>query len=267
MKFSKYHGAGNDFILLDGFQEEYNLSAEYVQLLCHRNLGIGSDGLIVINASEEADFEMKFYNPDGSTGMLCGNGARCAVMFAASLGYVGDEMTFKAADGIHHGLLHDDNTVSITIQAVDKIEKVSGNYFLNTGTAHLVVLLKEGLDNYDVYTNGKKLREDKRFEPVGTNVNFIERKSPENYDIRTFEKGVENETLACGTGVVAAALAAHYAAGGVQGTYTYTINARISSLQVSFQSAPHGVFKDIWLKGPVKHVFSGLLEDGLAFRL
>lgn len=261
MEFYKYHGAGNDFIILDGMERDYNLRPEHVQLLCDRNLGIGSDGLVVIMKSDIGDFKMQFFNPDGTSGMMCGNGARCAIMLAADRGYVGDEMRFETSDGVHHGILQDDFLVSLTIPPVNKIDNIDGNYFLNTGTFHLVVMLKEGLENYDVYSHGKRLREDEKFAPTGTNVNFLQKTDVDEYSIRTYEKGVENETLACGTGIVAAALVAHKVEDAGVGNFNYDISASISRLSVSFHAEENGIYRDIWLTGPVKKVFTGVLEE------
>lgn len=260
MEFYKYHGAGNDFILLDGFKEEHVLREDEVRWLCNRRLGVGSDGLVLIKPSTAADFSMEFFNPDGSTGMMCGNGARCAVMLAASQGYVPDIMSFETADGMHRGVLHDDTIVSITIPSITEIRDFQGKYFLHSGTAHLVLRVDDLHEDYDVVARGRPLRYEAEFQPEGTNVNFIERINQDTFKIRTYEKGVENETLACGTGIVASAVAAHFEAGSEEGEFIYNMRARVNTLQVSFNCTGHKSYENIWLKGPAQEVFKGRLD-------
>lgn len=258
MKFYKYHGSGNDFILLDGFKNELELSLDFIRLLCHRRLGIGSDGLIIVKESEVADFNMEFYNPDGSSGMMCGNGARCAIMLAATQGYVSDEMTFMATDGIHKGILHDAGTVSLTIPDIEEVKSVGECYFADSGAPHLVRILKEEIEDYNVHEVGRRLRNSEEFKPEGTNVNFIKRIDGNgNYRIRTYERGVEKETLACGTGVTAAAVVVHHVSEKGDGDYVLTMHTRTSPLQVNFHNKAPETYTNIWLKGPAEKVFEG----------
>lgn len=214
MKFYKYHGAGNDFLLADNRDGSIRLSREQIAWLCNRRLGIGSDGLMLLDGSSDKDFRMEFFNPDGSSGMMCGNGGRCIAAFAARMGIPAREgrLDFEAPDGPHTALFLDGEedsavrTVRLRMKDVAGIERHPDGWFLDTGTRHFVQFV-EGLHEYPVFREGKRLRGDPRFAPAGTNVDFVE---PEKgvLHIRTFEKGVEDETLACGTGIVAAAMVA-----------------------------------------------------------
>ncbi len=260
MKFYKYHGAGNDFVLLDGFKQENELSTELIKLLCHRRLGIGSDGLILVSESDKADFKMEFYNPDGTGGMLCGNGSRCAMLFAATQGYVSDEMEFEGPDGLHKGTLHNSSILSLEIKDINEVNEICGGYFMNSGTVHLVKFVNSALKDLEVDIEGRKLRYDEQLQPAGANINFVEHLSDNNYNIRTYERGVEKETLTCGTGIVAAAVAAHLHEKEAAGNFNYEFHSRICPLQVSFQACDDGSYKNIWLKGPAQRVYEGELD-------
>ena len=264
-KFFKYHGAGNDFLLADNREGYLSLSKDQIRHLCDRHTGFGADGVMLLEKSEKKDFRMVFYNPDGSGGMMCGNGGRCIVAFAADLGVVSGNfpVEFEAPDGLHTAvILSEAKNLSRTIRLKMRDVKGVKEYpeddalFLDTGTRHLVKFVS-GLDAFPVREQGKLLREDPRFAPEGTNVNFVD----PSLRIRTFEKGVEDETLACGTGIVATAIAACYKGvpGSVSpgGRVTYAVHAAIADLSVDFIPSGEGSgfsASDVWLSGPAAMV-------------
>ena len=265
MTFYKYHGAGNDFLIADNRDGKLSLrssdaaaddtgaqlEAADIQHLCDRHTGFGADGVMLLQSSSEHAFRMEFFNPDGSGGMMCGNGGRCIVAFAADLGIIPEcqPITFEAPDGIHEAVVTANTGFSKTVRL--GMKDVSGirtnpeehSCFLDTGTRHLVKFV-DNLKDYPVAEEGRRLRHDERFAPIGTNVNFVEPESLPNGNtvlhIRTFEKGVEAETLACGTGIVAAAIAAYHQGYPGQslenGRHKYTIKAAIADLTVEFEA-------------------------------
>ncbi len=274
--FFKYHGAGNDFLLVDNRDGRLCLSPKQVKHICDRHTGFGADGLMLLEKSETKDFRMVYYNPDGSGGMMCGNGGRCIVSFAADLGVVSGNfpVEFEAPDGTHTAIILGGKPEQRTIRL--KMNDVSGvtiypedkACFLDTGTRHLVRFVS-GLESYPVEEEGKTLRMDARFAPEGTNVDFVEPVLQQAQEpvlrVRTFEKGVEGETLACGTGIVASAVAACFK--GIEGKslpdgrVSYDMKAAISDLAVDFIPEGKGTSfkaKDIWLTGPA--VFVGTME-------
>ena len=261
MTFYKYHGAGNDFLIADGRDIDIDLSAAQIARLCERHTGIGADGVMVLERSSDADFRMRYYNSDGSGGMMCGNGGRCIVAFAADLGY--KSFVFEAPDGQHVAELK--NTVAsfsaepriVRLKMKDvqgaalyenKADAMFPDVFLDTGTRHLVHFV-ENVGECDVVGTGSRLRYDSRFAPQGVNVNFVRVNdflSDGNLDIdvRTYEKGVEDETLACGTGIVASSMASWIRAvlGGCDRSsgpveVSARVHARIADLKVDF--VPH----------------------------
>ena len=207
LNFYKYQGAGNDFIFIDNrngiFPKENN---ELIKQLCDRHFGIGADGLILIENHADFDFEMIYFNADSSQTM-CGNGARCAVAFAKKLEMIKDETQFTAYDGPHGAKINTDETVSLEMIDVENVDVKENHVFANTGTVHHVELVNN-LEDFPVVNTGRKLRYELYGEP-GSNINFVEQKDSNTFRIRTYEKGVEDETLACGTGVTAAAIAMH----------------------------------------------------------
>lgn len=258
--FYKYHGAGNDFILIDNrnlaINSENNILFEQ---LCDRHYGIGADGLMLIQNSEEAEFEMLYFNSDGKLGSLCGNGSRCAVQFCSDLGMLNSSfpLKFMAADGLHYAKLLGNAEVSISMRDLGIPEKHFQGWFLNTGSPHLVCQTNGNLDKIDVYNLGKELRNSKKYAPAGTNVNFIAELDNNTLRIRTFERGVEQETLACGTGVTAVA-AVHAYRNGLFGQQNIHVEATGGQLSVTFNQTETG-FKDVWLTGPTKFVFKGII--------
>ena len=297
-RFSKYHGAGNDFLIADNRDGHLSLSEEVIRHLCDRHTGFGADGVMLLESGSGKDFNMVYFNPDGSGGMMCGNGGRCIVAFAADCGAVSPDSTivFDAADGEHIASIPEngmkgEKTVRLKMKDVSGITAYpeEDGFFLDTGTRHYVKFVS-GLADYPVLSEGPVLRHDSRFAPVGTNVNFVEvaggpastvrtictakgdsstleAEGPAStvLSIRTFEQGVEYETLACGTGIVASAMASF-----VRGvppsrtageTVAYSVRAAIADLSVEF--VPHrdnGLFcaSDVYLTGPA--CFVGYVE-------
>ena len=252
MKFYKYHGAGNDFLLADNRDGKTHLSADQVRHVCDRHFGFGADGVMLLGPGGDGRaFTMEYYNPDGSGGMMCGNGGRCIVAFAADLGMT--DFRFEAADGPHEALVLEGGnpkTVRLSMKDVAGLQRLgSDEYFLDTGTRHYVRFVDDP-DAVDLRSVAPPIRYDARFAPVGTNVNFV------HWDgvrlrLRTYEKGVEDETLACGTGIVASALAAS-----VRYAIPLTeipVRARGGDLRVAFQPE-NGGFQNIRLTGPAMFV-------------
>jgi len=256
MKFMKYHGAGNDFLLADNRDGAISLDAAAIAAICDRHTGFGADGIMLLGSCEGYDFSMDYYNSDGSGGMMCGNGGRCIVAFARDLGIIpaGGVCRFVAADGPHEASLISEsgNTkiVSLGMKDVSVVDRLSENeFFLDTGTRHYVRFI-EGLASYDVVGEGRKARNEARFAPVGANANFVEVVDGV-VNVRTYEKGVEDETLACGTGIVASAIASflHGDFEELETPFEIPVRARISDLKVSFEYSA-GTFRKVLLTGP-----------------
>lgn len=258
MKFTfyKYQGVGNDFIIIDNRNNNISLSQNQINQLCDRRFGIGADGLMLLTNHPECDFNMKYYNADGKESTMCGNGGRCLVAFAKSLKIFNDKTKFMAVDGMHNAIVNANNTVSLQMQNVNNITKVNTNYFLNTGSPHYV-MFKDEIDKIDVYHRGREIRFSAEFEPDGTNVNFVELKSDKLF-VRTYERGVEDETLSCGTGVTASAICASLHSESEKNSYD--IVTKGGNLKVSFKKQNKHTFSDIWLTGPATFVFKGEIE-------
>jgi diaminopimelate epimerase len=255
IKFYKYQGAGNDFILIDNRSESVDtLDAQDVKLLCDRRFGIGGDGLMLLQHESGFDFKMIYYNADGNEGSMCGNGGRCIVAFAKHLGIINDTTKFLATDGVHYAKISEEsNWVSLQMIDVAAIDKDDDAYVLDTGSPHYVKLTNN-LDVKDVYNEGYAIRNNSTYKQNGINVNFAERDG-EGYFVRTFERGVENETYACGTGVtaVALAMARHF---NQTGTITTPIKVLGGKLNIRFDYDGER-FSNIFLEGPAEFVFSG----------
>lgn len=251
IKFQKYQGAGNDFIIIDNRSHLYEFSSQIVEFLCNRKFGIGADGLMLLEEADGYDFRMRYFNSDGKEASLCGNGSRCIVAFARSLGLIGKTTRFIATDGEHTATIEDDN-VCLKMSDVSAIIRTDNYFFMNTGSPHYVQIVDDCF-NYDVYNEGRRIRNSACFQPDGTNVNFIT-PTPQYISVVTYERGVENETLACGTGCVASALAVAHLRNDTKNTYD--IRTKGGNLQVSFQRNGE-YFHDILLKGPAKFVFQG----------
>ncbi|MGN0202480.1 MAG: diaminopimelate epimerase [Candidatus Cryptobacteroides sp.] len=267
-RFSKYHGAGNDFLIADNRDGHLALSEEHIRHLCDRHTGFGADGVMLLEAGSGKDFKMVYYNPDGSGGMMCGNGGRCIVAFAADCGAVApdSEIIFEAADGLHVASIPEstgkgERTVRLKMKDVSGISCYPDEdaFFLDTGTRHYVKFVS-GLKDYPVLSEGPVIRYDSRFAPAGTNVNFVEAGASSGSTvlaIRTFEKGVEYETLACGTGIVASAMASYVRgvrpSGRAGDAVAYSVRAAIAELSVEFvPRRTDSIFEaaDVFLTGP-----------------
>jgi diaminopimelate epimerase len=249
INFYKYQGTGNDFIMIDDRSNVCEFSNELISDLCDRRMGIGADGLILIKNHVDLDFEMVYYNADGSQS-LCGNGSRCAVNFARSLNIVTNKASFLTIDGIYRAIIENE-VVSLAMKPIDNIEEKKDAFFINNGSPHHIIFTKNNAAT-NVYSEGKKIRESEEYQPGGTNVNFVELFPENTIDVRTFERGVEDETLSCGTGVAASALAASYK--GVKSPAQ--IKTKGGDLKVAFSKTKMG-FENIILSGPAVLVYQG----------
>lgn len=252
--FYKYQGTGNDFVMVDDRSERIDTTdLALVKKLCDRKFGIGADGLILIRNHSDFDFEMVYFNADGSQSM-CGNGARCAVAFAKFLGIISEHTKFLAIDGAHQATIKD-GLVHLMMGNVEKVETKETDFFVNTGSPHHIRFV-DNVSNYPVFEQGAKVRYDSAYQPSGTNVNFVEVLSEDEIYVRTYERGVENETLSCGTGVTAAAIAFAQK----KENPSVKINTLGGKLTVSFRSLDNGRFEDVWLIGPTEQVFTGKIN-------
>ncbi len=252
--FFKYQGTGNDFIMIDNREGLFEASEQRIKGLCDRRFGIGADGLILIENTPGKDFRMVYFNADGKEGSMCGNGGRCAVRFAADLGIFEGTTVFDAVDGIHEATIGSDALVSLKMSDVNTVEVYDKYDFMNTGSPHYIAFV-EGIDNMDVREEGRKIRySDEWVSRGGTNVNFVQPLQKGGISVRTYERGVEDETYSCGTGVTAAALDAHIRLGMPSPVEIKTLGGPLS---VSFSPAGEHAFRDIFLVGPAKRVFEG----------
>lgn len=257
LEFYKYQGTGNDFVLVDNRNGEITLTSEQVAFLCNRRFGVGADGLMLLQSEPGVDFRMVYYNSDGNLSSMCGNGGRCIAAFAKLLGIVGKRAVFMAVDGLHEALIKDDGHVALKMKDVKEIEQGDGFFFLDTGSPHYVTLV-DNLEAFNVLEQGKAVRYSERFAADGTNVNFIEKQDDALF-VRTYERGVEAETLSCGTGVTAAALVA--AVSGLATTKnSCAIKTLGGNLEVTFDKVLEHNFYNIWLKGPATLVYSGKID-------
>jgi diaminopimelate epimerase len=253
--FNKYQGTGNDFIIIDNRKSIFNpLNTTLVKKLCDRRFGIGADGLILISKKEGFDYEMKYFNADGNESSMCGNGGRCAADFTLLAGIACNNQKFLTSDGIHEALIGN-GIVRLKMNDVAGVKMVDGNYFINTGSPHYVVFTRN-VREMDVFNEGKKLRWAESFSPGGTNVNFVEL-THDGIFVRTFERGVEDETLSCGTGVTASAIAAILAGHFVNNKIN--VNTLGGKLTVELIVNKDKI-TDIWLCGPATFVFEGQIE-------
>jgi len=254
MEFYKYQGTGNDFVMIDNRCGKYSdLSVENIQKLCDRRFGIGADGLIKINSAENVDFDVDYYNSDGSKS-FCGNGARCSVAFAHFLSIFNDNKTvFNAIDGLHEAEINGD-IVKLRMGDVEEICKDGNDSVLDTGSPHYVKYV-EDIANYKVFTEGNSIRNSGNYAEKGINVNFVENISDDEIFVRTYERGVEDETYSCGTGVTAAALTF------LQKSDLKSVKIKTLGGDLKVYAEKNGdSFCDIWLEGPAKQVFSGKIN-------
>jgi diaminopimelate epimerase len=257
LEFYKYQGTGNDFILFDNRAGKVSLADEDIAKLCHRRFGIGADGLMLLESEPGVDFRMVYFNSDGRQSSMCGNGGRCITAFAKHLGIVSNKARFMAIDGLHEAAIDSEEKISLKMQEVKQVEQGDDYFYLNTGSPHYVKI-SSGVEDMDVVTEGRKIRYNDRFSQEGTNVNFLEKRD-DGLFVRTYERGVEDETYSCGTGVTAAALVA--ALTGIStGRNSCMIKTRGGELEVTFEKVLEQNFYNIWLKGPAVMVFKGSLE-------
>ena len=257
LEFYKYQGTGNDFVMVDN--RSYFFPKENIELiahLCNRRFGIGGDGLILLENDTDTDFKMVYYNSDGNQSSMCGNGGRCLVAFAKELGVIENKTTFIATDGLHHATISDDGLVSL--QMIDVIDvKVNPDYvFMNTGSPHHVQMVDD-LENYNIKENGARIRYGHLYGKEGSNINFVKQVDDTTFSLRTYERGVEDETLSCGTGATAVAIAMNVL--GNTDASAVNLNVQGGKLIVSFDRYDN-IFTKVTLKGPAEFVFKGTIE-------
>ena len=258
LQFHKYQGTGNDFIMIDNRQLFFpKKDIKRIEKLCDRRFGIGADGLILLENDAETDFKMVYYNSDGNQSSMCGNGGRCIVSFAQKLGVISNQTTFMATDGLHHATIQENGIVSLQMKDVDEVKIENDYVFLNTGSPHHVLLVDD-LENYDIKTNGAEIRYSDFYGKEGSNVNFVKQIAENYYAVRTYERGVEDETLSCGTGVTAVAIGMH--ATGKTNSNEINLDVQGGKLKVSFIKENNG-YKKVHLIGPATFVFEGFIED------
>ena len=256
INFSKYNGAGNDFVIIDNRNENISYNSSLIKNICDRNFGIGGDGLIFIKNSISSDFEIVHYTPDGNLGSLCGNGSRCAISFAFKNNIINKKTEFEAFDGVHKAEIIKHELIKMEMKINSEIIENEYGTWLDTGSPHLVIE-KENTDELDVNLEGSSIRYNHYFKKEGVNVNFIEKISNETFKIRTYERGVENETLACGTGSTASAICMNYL--GKSNSNLITMKCQGGDLKVEFNSKDDN-FSNISITGPAKYVFEGQID-------
>lgn len=256
LSFSKYQGTGNDFVMVDNRKEFFpKKDIKLIELLCDRRFGVGADGLILLENDSNSDFRMVYYNSDGNESSMCGNGGRCLVAFAKQLGIIKNKTTFIATDGLHHATIDEDGKVSLQMKDVENIQLENDYVFLNTGSPHHVELV-EDLEHYNIKEKGAKIRYSHLYGIEGSNVNFVSQQKEGTFKVRTYERGVEDETLSCGTGVTAVAIAMNVV--GKTSSNQITLLTEGGQLQVNF-TKENGVFHDVFLIGPATFVFEGTI--------
>ena len=255
IKFFKYHGTANDFVMIDNRSKEVSLSKDQVSKICDRRTGVGADGLILLQNHKDFDFEMIYYNADGREGTMCGNGGRCIVAFAKQLGIINESTSFIAIDGAHNALIDKNNRISLEMIHVEKVILFNEDYVLDTGSPHYVQFCSN-LKHKNVFVDGSSIRNSDRFIKEGINVNFVE-VIEDVLHIRTFERGVEEETWSCGTGVVASSIA-YAKKNNLTGSQEINISTKGGNLSVTFDNQDS--VTNIWLIGPAICVFEGELK-------
>lgn len=251
--FYKYQGTGNDFILIDNRIDPIPLSTAQIKQACDRHFGVGADGLMLLNLDSDADFNMVYYNSDGRESTMCGNGGRCMTAFAKRLGLIENETRFSAIDGLHEARIDENGVVSLKMKDVNAIQQSETYFELNTGSPHYVTYA-DFVQELDIKKEGQLIRYSPRYKDEGINVNFVERLDDKTLFVRTYERGVEDETLSCGTGVTAAAITGILTQLGPQVVDIKTLGG---SLQVEINHVSQNQFQDIRLKGPAEFVFDG----------
>jgi diaminopimelate epimerase len=253
IEFFKYQGTGNDFVVVDNRDEQFPKEIEIIKQLCDRRFGIGGDGLILLENDASADFKMVYYNSDGNESTMCGNGGRCLVAFAHFLDIFEDHTTFTAIDGLHEAEIRN-GIIKLKMIDVDFLQSINEDFEVNTGSPHYVKFV-EKLKDYKVYENGNKIRNSASYCQDGINVNFVEKLSENEIFIRTYERGVEEETFSCGTGATAAALVF------LKHKNINSVNVKVLGGNLKIYAEKNGEgFKNIWLEGSAKQVFKGKIN-------
>jgi diaminopimelate epimerase len=258
IEFVKYHGTGNDFILINGMDPEFPKQAftqYFVAGLCHRRFGIGADGLIILLPDEDSDFYMWYFNSDGKPSSMCGNGSRCALHLAHELELISDQATFKAADGLHRGHVYE-QSISVLMNTGVAVERAGGDFVINTGSPHYIRFVPN-ISEIDVTSNGRAIRMGKDFLDQGINVNFVEVIASETIKVATYERGVEDETYSCGTGVTASALIQLIKTSNVVGDINVITKGGELNVRVSKNAKGQ---TEVWLMGPAVPVYKGSLN-------
>ena len=257
LNFFKYHGTGNDFIILDNRNNIYDeLTNQQVAKVCHRRFGIGADGLMMLNMKAGYDFEMIYYNADGNPSSMCGNGGRCLVKFASDMGIHKYTYHFIAVDGDHEAEIDNHNRIRLKMKDVNSVEERSSYTVLNTGSPHYIKFTDD-VANTNVVATGRAIRNSEKFAKEGINVNFVESTGEDSIFVRTYERGVEDETMSCGTGVTAAALVSAH---NERGFNRVEIKTPGGHLSVEFNKISDKEFNDIWLCGPATFVYKGEID-------
>jgi diaminopimelate epimerase len=257
IRFYKYQGTGNDFVIIDNRDGRHDaLTTAQVARLCNRRFGIGGDGLMLLNTRTSYDFEMKYHNSDGREASMCGNGGRCLVKFAYDLGMVKTTYRFLAIDGEHEAEVDIDGTVALKMNDVSEVKQQRhGQFVLNTGSPHFIEFSQDVM-SLDVFNKGRRIRNSPEFVKEGINVNFVEQTGEDRIIVRTYERGVEDETYSCGTGVTAAALVCFHNDNGFN---RVEVKTKGGNLSVEYDKIGN-TYKDIWLNGPAERVFEGMIE-------
>lgn len=257
LTFYKYQGTGNDFIMVDNrFDSFPKENTQLIEQLCDRRFGIGADGLILLENHTSYDFKMVYFNSDGNESSMCGNGGRCLVAFAKQLGIIEATAEFEAVDGYHYAKIIGDDLVSLQMKDVDRIAVHQDYSFLNTGSPHHVQLVSD-LKNLDVKTEGAKIRYSDLYGKTGSNINFVHQLENDIFAVRTYERGVEDETLSCGTGATAVAIAMHKT--GKTNNNIIDLNVESGKLKVQFD-VDKGKYTNVFLIGPATFVFEGTID-------
>lgn len=256
LNFYKYQGTGNDFVIVDNRRQFFNKNnTKLIKQICDRRFGIGADGLILLENHPSVDFKMIYFNSDGNESTMCGNGGRCMAAFAKFLGIINKNATFEAIDGLHEVEFEKDN-VRLKMNNVEEIHDYKNYMVLDTGSPHHIEFIDD-LDKIDVKKEGGRIRYSDTYKAKGINVNFVSKIDKSIFKVRTYERGVEDETLSCGTGVTAVALAVSYS--GFTKSNLVTIETRGGRLQVQFEKSNSG-YENIWLIGPAKQVYKGEIK-------
>lgn len=256
MTFYKYQGTGNDFIIVDNRLLNINKNdTKRIAELCDRRFGIGADGFIFLENDKDVDFKMVYFNADGNESSMCGNGGRCITAFAKYLGIIDDQTVFSAIDGLHRAKINGD-IVHLQMQNVNVVDVFDQHLFLDTGSPHHVQMVSD-VKGYNVKANGSKIRYGEPYGDAGSNVNFVEQLADDRFAVRTYERGVEDETLSCGTGVTAVAIAMHKSA--KTAANAIELKTPGGDLKVTFEES-EARYNNVWLIGPAAQVFKGELE-------